>query len=182
MAHPYNDLSRTPDRGKSRLPALLLLPAALLVAFGLVALRLHYQPPTVPLYVIDEPSPTGGDHAVVLARGGSFQLTMRPTGPVAGAVGARAFLVRGEEVRPWEAPYTVSRDGSIHLAGQVDTLFAGIPAGSWDLAVAVGRPENLPTAPRDVLRARDSTNPGNPAVWRLVRERIRVPDTPQRAL
>jgi hypothetical protein len=54
----------------------------------------------------------------------------------------------------------------------VDALFAGVPAGPWEVAIAVGRPETLPTAPRDILRARDGGAAGADAAWRLVRQRI----------
>ncbi|MGH7271986.1 MAG: hypothetical protein ACREJ3_16270, partial [Polyangiaceae bacterium] len=65
-----------------------------------------------------------------------------------------------------------SQDGSIRIAGAVDTLFAGVPKGDWVVAVAVGRPATLPTAPRDVLRERTEDVPS--MSWRLVRERIRL--------
>jgi hypothetical protein len=100
-------------------------------------------------------------------------MELRPTAPVEGAVGARGFLVRDNVVRPWDAPFVVDRDGTVRIAGAVDSLFAGVPSGEWDIAVAVGRPENLPTAPRDVLRARDSSG-GGAASWHLVVERGRL--------
>ena len=62
--------------------------------------------------------------------------------------------------------------GTVRLDGAVDTLFAGVPLGAWDVAIAVGRPETLPTAPRDILRARDAGASDADAAWRLVRERI----------
>jgi hypothetical protein len=41
------------------------------------------------------------------------------------------------------------------------------------VAVSVGRPEVLPTAPRDVLEAR-ARDHGGPTAWRLVVERVRL--------
>jgi hypothetical protein len=64
----------------------------------------------------------------------------------------------------------VAGDGTVRIAGDVDTLFAGVPKGEWEVAVAVGRPETLPTAPNDVLRARDQHEAS--VSWRLVRERV----------
>lgn len=145
---------------------ILFLPAAVLVAAGLLVLRLRLEPPTVPAYLVDD----AGEPR--LQPGGRFQIDVRPAGPVRGAVGARAFLVRDELVRPWDPPYEVDRDGSIRIAGPVDTLFAGVPAGDWDVAVAVGRPETLPTAPRDVLHPGDAD--GGAAAYRVVRERIHL--------
>jgi hypothetical protein len=60
----------------------------------------------------------------------------------------------------------------VRISGPVDSLFAGVPPGPWQVAVAVGRPETLPTAPRDVLRARDSD--GGTTAWRLVVVPIRL--------
>jgi hypothetical protein len=146
----------------------LLLPVAALVAAGLVAIRLHYEPPTIPPYWIAEPA-GAGQRAMVLTPGASFRTVLRPASAVKGAIAARGFLVRGTEVRPWSASPSVSLDGSVTIDGRVDALFAGVPAGAWDVAVAVGRPEVLPTAPRDVTRPRDEARP---SAWRLLEERV----------
>jgi hypothetical protein len=120
-------------------------------------------------------------------------MDVRPQGPVYGAVGARAFLLHDDTARPWEAPFSVARDGTVRIEGAVDTLFAGVPPGDWEIAVAVGRPETLPRAPYDVLRARGPADAGVEAVdaaavgqaaWHLVVERVRLgedaahPETP----
>jgi hypothetical protein len=150
--------------------ALVLLPAAVIVAVGLVTLRLYFQPPTVPAFAIaGAPAGSAGD-AIPVAAGGSFEVELRPEAPVTGAIAARGFLLRGDEVRPWDPPFSVSADGTVRIAGPVDTLFAGVPAGAWEVAVAVGRPETLPTAPNDILRARE-VDP-RALSWRLVRERV----------
>jgi hypothetical protein len=153
--------------------ALVLVPAAAATAGALIWLRLHFQPPTVPGYVL---APSSAEETLPgplpLLPGARFEVEVRPTAPVKGAVGARAFLLRGDEVRPWDPPFSVDADGSVRIAGPVDTLFARVPAGEWEIAVAVGRPEELPTAPMDVLRARDAG--AGPAGWRLVRERVRL--------
>jgi hypothetical protein len=156
--------SRTP-----RAVAVALVATPVVIAAALVGLRLHYEPPTVPVYVAD----TGAAGERDLDPGGRFELTLRPSAEVTGAVGARAFLLRGDEVRPWDPPFAVARDGSVTIAGPVDALFAGVPAGSWQVAVAVGRPETLPTAPRDVLRAR-GRDARESAGWRLVTQDVRL--------
>jgi hypothetical protein len=148
--------------------ALLLVPTAIAVAAGLVALRLHFQPPTVPTYVVKEAS----DTEVALQAGDRFEIAAQPTAPVQGAIAARGFLIRGDEVRAWDPPFSVATDGSVRISGPVDALFRGVPPGAWEVAVAVGRPELLPTAPRDVLSRR--ADDGGPAGWRLVRERVRL--------
>jgi hypothetical protein len=154
----------------SRVVALLLVPLAVVVAGALLFFRLRFQPPTVPPYVLE-----GDAGEVELRHGGTFAMELRPSAPVEGAVGARGFLLRGDTVRPWDPPFVVDRDGTVHVTGPVDTLFAGVPAGPWDIGVTVGRPENLPTAPRDVLRARDaSTRDAGPAAWHLLVQRGRL--------
>jgi hypothetical protein len=154
------------------MPATLLLPVAIFVAGGLLALRLHFQPPTVPPYSLVDPAVgAGAGDEVQVVRGGLFAVEVRPEEPVVGAVGARAFLVRGTEVRPWDPPFEVKRDGSVTIAGPVNALFAGVPEGPWQMALAVGRPETLPTAPNDILRGESDAGA---AAWRLVRRRIRL--------
>lgn len=156
-----------------RIVAVALVPGAALGAGALIALRLHYQPPRVPDYAVAGPvAAAGPDHdGRPLAPHGQFDIELRPLAPVDGAVGARGFLLRGDVVRPWDPPFQVTRDGTITIAGPVDTLFDGVPPGPWEIAVAVGRPEALPTAPRDVLRER-SRDAGADASWRLAILRV----------
>jgi hypothetical protein len=165
MTSPTPPAARTSN---SAVPAVLLLALALAVAAGLLVLRLHFQPPTVPVYAL---VPEPGEREVRVTHGGEFTAVAQPERTVVGAVAARGFLVRGTEVRPWDPPFEVTRDGSIRISGKVDVLFAGVPEGAWEVALAVGRPENLPTAPSDVLRG--SADAGV-AAWRLLRERIRL--------
>jgi len=165
--------------GRRNPVALVLAPSAVVMAACLVALRLHFQPPTVPRYDV---TLVGGSvataplaeppEALVLRRGGQFEIELHPQGPVTGAIGARAFLLRGDEVHVWDPPFSVAVDGVVRISGTVGELFAGVALGPWEVAVAVGRPEVLPTAPRDVLRRRDQ-DPLR-AGWHLVRVRIRL--------
>ncbi len=156
---------------QARVVAVVLVGAALIATAALLLLRLHFQPPTVPRYELADAA-AGGERGLELERSATYSMVLRPTGPVAGAIGARAFLLRDDIVRPWDVPFTIERDGSVRLAGKVDLLFHWIPAGPWEVAVAVGRPENLPTAPRDIVRARDGANGTGAAAWRLVRQRV----------
>jgi hypothetical protein len=158
----------------SRILPVLVLPLAILVAAALLVLRLHFQPPTVPAYV-SVPSATAPPATPLVMRPGtSFVMDLQPLGPVQGAIGARAFLLRDDTVRPWNVSFVVARDGSVRIAGPTDALFAGVPAGEWEIAVAVGRPENLPTTARDVLRAREAMADAGAAAWHLVVERVRL--------
>ena len=149
--------------------ALLLAPAAGTVAIALMLLRLHFEPPAVPAYSVRPAPPAAG---IALRRGGTFAIDLHPASPVVGAVAARGFLLQGQSVHPWDPPFSVDVDGEVHIAGPVGTLFAGVPDGAWEVAVAVGRPEMLPTAPDDVLRARAGTSPDT---WHLAWERIELP-------
>jgi hypothetical protein len=145
--------------------AVALVALAVALAVLLVLLRLHFQPPLVPRYELAE-----GTAEIALKPGDRFEMNLRPSAAVQGAIAARAFLLRGREVRPWDPPFSVSTDGAVRIAGQVDSLFAGVPRGRWEVAVAVGRPELLPTAPDDILHGRNDDS--RPSGWRLVRERV----------
>jgi hypothetical protein len=151
---------------------LLLVAAAGLVTALLLYFRMRLEPPTVPTYELG--SAPGGVVAtdggeIVVRRGGRFAMAAEPMGVVQGAVAARVFLVRGDDVQAWDPPFEVDRDGSVHIEGKVDQLFAGVPPGPWEVALVVGRPETLPTA-RDLLHAHDAG--GGHAPWQVVRERI----------
>jgi hypothetical protein len=156
-----------PSASRGKLVALLLVPAAVAVAGGLLLLRLRLEPPTVPGFVL-----AGDGGVIAVTRGEMYVVTVSPQAPTTGAIGARAFLLRGDEVRPWTAPYSVALDGTVTVSGPVDVLFEGVPPGDWEVAIAVGRPETLPTAPRDILRARDAG--AADAAWRLVRQRVTI--------
>jgi hypothetical protein len=160
------------EQGQRSIAPLLLLLAAGLVAAALLALRVHLEPPTVPPYALVPAGASADAGGAALGPSDRFQLDIAPQVPVVGAVGARGFLMRGDEVRAWDPPFRVERDGTVRLDGEVQTLFAGVPPGPWDVAVAVGRPETLPTAPRDILHARDAAVTDADAAWRLVRERV----------
>jgi len=167
------------DRPRRNAIAFLLVPSAVVAAGALVLIRLHFQPPNVPRYqatVLGDVQATTQDAGPpedrLLRRDSLFEIELRPQNAVTGAVGARAFLLRGDEVHGWDPPFSVSLDGVVRIAGTVDKLFEGIPRGRWEVAIAVGRPEVLPTAPHDVLYRR-----GNDPIlagWHLVRIPVRL--------
>ncbi len=149
-----------------RVAGVLLVPAAALVAVVAVVLRMHFQPPTVPVYSLA----VDAGAEVTLRPGMAYELVARPSAPAPGIVGAKGFLFRGGEPRPWDVPFTVDPDGTVRIAGPVDAVFKGVPAGTWDVAVAVGRPETLPSMPGDVQHPRDAD--GRPAAWHVIRQRV----------
>ena len=149
---------------------MLLAPTAVFVAVGMLVLRMQIQPPTIPPYRI-APSASAGQEPE-LRPGDRFTLTLEPVGQLTGAITGRGFLLQGDQVRPFEPEFLVDRDGTIHVAGDVSKLFAGVPPGEWEVEIAVGRPETLPTSTRDVLRPRDAD--AGPAAWWLVRQRVHL--------
>jgi hypothetical protein len=154
-------------RGNGRLAALLLVPSAVLVAVLMLALRLHFQPLAVPQYRLE----TDAGAVEVLRPGGRVDLEATPQIEVQGAVTARAFLVSNGKAQPWKVPLEIGRDGSVHLVGPVDRLFADVPSGEWEIAIAVGRPELLPNDTRQLVVAPADTD-GGQAAWRVVRQRV----------
>jgi hypothetical protein len=142
-----------------RLAALLLLPAAILVAALLLALRLRIEPPTLPRYAVVDAG------SVRLRVGDSLAIDLAPVGQVTGAVGLRAFVVRDGDARPFEPKVLVDKDGTMHLRGEVGALFAGAPRGDCQLAFAVGRPETLPSSAAEVLRRHGGGDAGAAAWW-----------------
>jgi hypothetical protein len=154
-------------KGKSgRMVALLLVPGAALVATVMLVLRVKVQPLTIPPYSIAESSTTE------LHPGGQFLLQLDPRGPLTGAVMAKAFLLRGTQLQAWQPVFDVDKDGTIRVMGPIDTLFAGVPAGEWELDVVVGRPEQLPRSPDDAMKGRDTQVSGG--AWQLLHELVRV--------
>jgi hypothetical protein len=151
-----------------RVAALLVAPAAVVVAIVLLVLRVRLEPPTVPAYVLVEGGPP------VLSRSERFEMVVDPTNQVTGAIGVRAFLLQDDTVRPWDPPVEVERGGTVRVEGPVDRLFAGVPPGDWDVALVVGRPETLPSAAADVLRARSASADGGDAAYHLVRMHVRL--------
>lgn len=151
--------------------ALLLVPAGAAVAAGLVALRVHFQPPTVPGYALE--GDAGAE--VTLRPGATFEMVLRPSAPVTGAVGARGFLFGEGDRRPWDPPFSVAVDGTVSATGTREALFPGVPPGDWDIAVAVGRPETLPTRPGDFLaEGGHDAGDGERTAFKVVHERLHL--------
>jgi hypothetical protein len=83
-----------------------------------------------------------GEHK--FSRGQRFRILLRPRTALQDRVGAKLFLRRADDVRVWDAPVDVSNEGAIRVVTSLDTL---PPAsdGAWELVVAVGRPDALPS-------------------------------------
>lgn len=165
---PTTTAEPAPKGKPGRTVALLLVPGAATLAVIMLVLRVRVEPLTIPPYSIAAGATTD------LVAGGAFSLQLDPRGPLTGAVGARAFLSQGagKPIHDWEPRFLVDKDGTIHVAGPVDKLFAGVPPGEWELDVVVGRPELLPRSAEEALKGRD--NDLGAGAWRLLHERVRV--------
>jgi hypothetical protein len=136
--------------------------------------RLDMAPP----YVLEA---TGGDRprrsapepsvgAMELTADSRLALVLRPSSPAPDAVSVRAFLVRGGDARAWNPPMQRSPDGAVRIAGAAGELLGSTEAGTWTLAFAIGRAEQLPSDPQEVVRAID-TDAGARA-WQLLVTRV----------
>jgi len=84
--------------------------------------------------------------AVLLGPGSSLEILLRPATPEQKPIAVRGFLLRDERARLWEIKPDVSPDGAVRIAGERETLFPNMPAGSYEIVIAVGRPGALPNA------------------------------------
>ncbi|MCC6554073.1 MAG: hypothetical protein IT372_13790 [Polyangiaceae bacterium] len=158
--------ARKVDVGRGgRLPArrraIGAVASALALAAGVALLLRLGGPDPVPDYGI---AIAGGDSAVRqqtdppegiprFGPGARVEVTLRPRAPVRGPVEARAFLVREGRAQPWRPPIEVAEGGAVRVAGTKEALFAGIPDGRWEIAIAVGRPGALPDEAAVATRA-----------------------------
>ncbi|WP_437680884.1 hypothetical protein [Sorangium sp. So ce131] len=106
-----------------------------------------------------------------LGPGSRLEIALRPTTRVEGPVAVRGFLIQGGTARPWDVRADVSEQGAARIEGDTETLFRGVPAGEWEIALAIGRPEALPSEPADVLRAQQQEAPRASAL-RLIRLKV----------
>lgn len=73
-------------------------------------------------------------------------ISLRPAQRVVSSVGARGFLVGEAGAIDWNPRVEVSEGGAVRIAGVGRELFRGVPAGNWQVVVAVGDPAKLPEA------------------------------------
>ncbi|WP_438007561.1 hypothetical protein WME89_01790 [Sorangium sp. So ce321] len=173
---------RAPAATKRRAPAVLAATGALAAAAALLLLFRLAPPrsqdqgsgpaappgaqsfPPVPAYAV---AVSGGDQtlrsapgaapenglATSVGPGSRLEISLRPATRVEGPLEVRAFLIRDGEAHPWDVKIELSRQGAARIAGDREALFQGVPAGRFQIALAIGRPGSLPTGPEDVLRA-----------------------------
>ena len=97
---------------------------------------------------------------------------LRPSTAVQGAVAVKAFLVQGDQARPWGVPMDRLSDGAVRVSGEAGALM-GVAAGAWDLVFVVGR-DGVVVEPGEVVRAVNGSGDSHP--WQLLERRVRLID------
>jgi hypothetical protein len=183
-----------PFRSRRRALTALLAGAPLVAAAAaLFFLFRQVQSPGVPSYElmvaggerVERSTPDAAPSETRrLGPGSSLTLTLRPATSVEGAVAVRGALVpvsaagtldRG--ARAWSPPVTITPDGVARVTGTKEALFPGVPAGTWEIILAVGRAEALPSG-ADALAdaAAKAGEPGSDDAVRVLRARVVLHD------
>jgi hypothetical protein len=103
-----------------------------------------------------------------LGPGSSLELTLRPAVRASGEVAVQGYLIRNGQARRWDVRAEISKEGAIRIQGDRESLFGGEPAGEVEIAVAVGRPGEMPPNEEAALRG------GGDAQWMLFRRRLEL--------
>ena len=102
------------------------------------------------------------DQPLVIEAGSAVEIRLRPAVDSAQPVVARAFWVRGNEVRPWAAQVATSPQGAVRMRGPGERPFG---AGNGELVSVVAA-----AVPGDVSAAVLAAPPSG---WQLFRRRVR---------
>lgn len=114
---------------------------------------------------LDQRSKPAGTGVPRFGPGSRVEIIVRPHAPVDGKVGVRGALVRGGEVRDFHPPMDIALNGAVHIEGTREVVFAGVPDGEWEIWLAVGRPDALPSRlPAD--------RPSDPRAARILRASV----------
>jgi tetratricopeptide (TPR) repeat protein len=153
---------RLHSRRRMRLALAVAAPLLAAAAGLLLALRPPAFAP-LPDYQVDQVEALGGaaerrsgaeasDEPIHLAPGTSLHLRLLPFTEAKGPLAVRAALVRDGRAEAWRAPATFEPNGIVEVVAPRDTAFAGVAGGAWELVVAVGRPDALPSTPEGLVR------------------------------
>ncbi|MDI3289266.1 hypothetical protein [Polyangium sp. 15x6] len=93
-----------------------------------------------------EPAPTDPRPPLRLGPGSSLEIVLRPATPDRKPIAAGGFLIQDGRARVWPIQPEISPDGAIRVAGERETLFPNLSAGSYEIVIAVGRVGALPEA------------------------------------
>jgi hypothetical protein len=157
--------ARRPMRSRIGMAAAgLALAAGVALFFGL-----SDRETGLPLYALDSSgaatsrAPAAAAVACVVRADtrGSFELLARPNDAVVGPIAAKAFIVRGAEVQPFEGDLELAAKGSVRLTGENRAL-----TGASELRIVVGRPDLIgPTDARAKAGAPSASGRG----WQVLR-------------
>jgi hypothetical protein len=151
-------------------PAIAALAAAAAVALlvGLPA-RAPSNGDPLPAYEVSllggerstraEPAPTDPRPPLRLGPGSSLEIVLRPATPDRKPIAAGGFLIQDGRARVWPIQPEISPDGAIRVAGERETLFPNLAAGSYEIVIAVGRVGALPEADAVVRGAAAEADP-----------------------
>jgi anti-sigma factor RsiW len=165
------------SRWRRVVPAVAAMAAAAVV----LILALPRQGPPLPGYTLalssEQTVRSGAPEPEVprLGPGSQLDVLLRPEQAVEGPMEVRAFLVRPGEARAWNPPLERSPEGAVRIRGPVEALLS-IPPGEWTLAVAVGRPGELPEAPGEVLAAVEAGRAPEGGTWTLLTRKFQLVD------
>ena len=96
-----------------------------------------------------------------LVPGSRLEVQLRPATRVTGPVVVRGALMRGDEVRLWTPPVQTDEAGAVRIAGTRETLFPGVPDGTWDVVLIVGRQGAMPSDEASFRRFRLALEPSD---------------------
>lgn len=169
---PAADVIPFPGRRRALRTILVATPLAAAAAAAVFLLRPAEKTSPVPSYELvisggEREARSATDPAVGVLRlgpGSRLTLTLRPATSVEGPIAVRGLLVQGGHIAPsekdpakgdravreWSPQVAITSDGAARIDGAKEALFPGIPAGEWEILLAVGRPSELPAA--DTLR------------------------------
>lgn len=158
-----------------RRPAWRSSAIGLALAAALAAVLFIPRPSALPEYSIViaggeqvvRGDPQAAHRTPIIGPGSRLSIVIRPEKKLEGAIEARAFLMRDGAARVWSPPIEISSAGAVRIEGTREQLFAGVPAGRWEIVVALSRPRDAPSA--DDLRPK--------AGRRLIRTEVELRDT-----
>ena len=136
-----------------------------LAAAAAIVLTLSSGPSPLPAYdlvVLGGESgvrshPTEGTPKLV--KGSQLELRLRPATKTQGPVVVRGALKKGHDVRAWTPLIQTSPDGAARIDGTKESLFPGVPSGTWTIVIGIGRPDALPADPEKLVELEAGEDP-----------------------
>jgi hypothetical protein len=102
-----------------------------------------------------------------LVKGSRLELRLRPATKTQGSVVVRGALKKGHDVRAWTPPIQTSPDGAARIDGTKESLFPGVPSGTWTVVIGIGRPDTLPAEPEKLIELEAGEDPAGARLRRV---------------